>query len=230
VSGKVYIVGAGPGKFDLLTLRAIEVIEKADVILHDSLVGDEIVERLRSMGKELINVGKKKGSERRQEEINELMVKLAREGKTVVRLKGGDPFVFGRGYEEVRALKENGVDYEVVPGISSVTGVPSFYEIPLTRSGVSKSIVVIPGNFREEEIEDLVKNSTFVVLMARDYAENVTKILTKLGKSPDCPAAIIENGTLKNGRVIFCKIGELPEKMKSVKGVTMVVVGESINL
>ena len=223
----MYIVGAGPGNFELLTIKALRALIEADVVLHDSLIGEEILEKLKEMGKELINVGKRKGSNRRQEEINELMVRLARDGKIVARLKGGDPFVYGRGYEEVKALKENGIDYEVIPGISSIT-LPSFYEIPLTRSGVSKSIVVIPGNIKEEEVEVLLKNSTFVVLMARDYAENIKKVLTKVGKPEDCPAAIIENGSTKKGRTIFCKLKELPERMKEVRGVAMVVVGEAI--
>ncbi len=232
--GKVYIVGAGPGDPDLLTLKALRAIEKADVVLYDRLVGDEIIEMLKRMGKELIYVGKNSDERggRRQEEINELMLKLAKEGKIVVRLKGGDPFVFGRGGVEAEYLAEHGIPFEVIPGVSSINSVPASAGIPLTHPSLSSSILVVTGKDGVERWCESILNGTLVILMGRNNIKEICNRLIKAGRSPDTPIAVIENGTLKNQRVFFGtlkNIADIIEK-EDLKGPTLIVVGEVVNV
>jgi len=231
MAGKVYIVGAGPGDPELLTIKALKVIEKADVILYDRLVGDELVKMLKNMGKELIYVGKnsdERGCER-QKEINKLMLKLAKEGKTVVRLKGGDPFVFGRGGEEVEFLAKNGIPFEVIPGLSSVIAVPTSAGIPLTHKGLSSTIFVITGR----NLEDIGKSAlsgTIVILMGKDKIREICKRLIELGKEPNTPVAVIEDGTLKSQRVHFGTLENIADIVeRKVKGVALIVVGDVVS-
>ena len=232
MTGKVYIVGAGPGDPELLTVKALKAIEIADVVLYDRLVGRKIEEMLRNMGKEIIYVGKnscENGAER-QKNINELMVKLAKEGKIVVRLKGGDPFVFGRGGEEIEYLIKNDVPFEVIPGLSSVIAVPTSANIPLTHRGVSSTIFVITGR-NLEDIGKSALNGTIVVLMGKERIREICKRLIELGKSPKTPVAVIENGTLDDQKVYYGNlenIGEVVEK--NVKGVALIVIGEVVEL
>ncbi len=232
--GKVYIVGAGPGDPDLLTLKALRAIEKADVVLYDRLVGDEIIEMLKRMGKELIYVGKNSDERggRRQEEINELMLKLAKEGKIVVRLKGGDPFVFGRGGVEAEYLAEHGIPFEVIPGVSSINSVPASAGIPLTHPSLSSSILVVTGKDGVERWCESILNGTLVILMGRNNIKEICNRLIKAGRSPNTPIAVIENGTLKNQRVFFGtlkNIADIIEK-EDLKGPTLIVVGDVVNV
>ncbi|ADB57210.1 uroporphyrinogen-III C-methyltransferase [Archaeoglobus profundus] len=232
MTGKVYIVGAGPGDPELLTVKALKVIEMADVILYDRLVGKSIEDMLKRMGKEIIYVGKnsyENGAER-QRNINELMVKLAREGKIVVRLKGGDPFVFGRGGEEVEYLIRNNIPFEVIPGLSSVIAVPTSAKIPLTHKGLSSTIFVITGR-NLEDIGKSALNGTIVVLMGKEKIKEICRRLIELGKDPKTPVAVIENGTLDNQRVYYGNletIGDIVEK--NVKGVALIVIGDVVEL
>lgn len=230
--GKVYIVGAGPGDPELLTLKALKVIEMADVILCDRLVGRRIIELIKSMGKDVIYVGKdsfEKGSER-QRNINELMVKLAREGKIVVRLKGGDPFVFGRGGEEVEFLMKNGIPFEVIPGLSSVIAVPTSACIPLTHKGVSSTIFVITGR-NLDDVGKSALNGTIVILMGKEKIKEICKRLVELGKDKDTPVAVIEDGTLESQKVYFGNLENIAEIVKKhVKGVALFVIGDVVEL
>jgi uroporphyrin-III C-methyltransferase len=232
VTGKVYIVGAGPGDPELLTIKALKAIERADVVLYDRLVGDEIVKMIRSMGKEVIYVGKnsfEKGSER-QKNINELMVKLAKGGKTVVRLKGGDPFVFGRGGEEVEYLIKHNVPFEVIPGLSSVIAVPTSACIPLTHKGLSSTIFVITGR----NLDDIGKSAlsgTIVILMGKERIREICKKLIELGKDKNTPVAVIENGTLESQKVYFGNLENIAEVVeRDVKGVALIVIGDVVKL
>ena len=231
MAGKVYIVGAGPGDPELLTIKALKAIEKADVILYDRLVGDELVEMLKNMGKELIYVGKnsnEKGCER-QKEINELMLKLAKEGKTVVRLKGGDPFVFGRGGEEVEFLARNGIPFEVIPGLSSVIAVPTSAGIPLTHKGLSSTIFVITGR-NLDDIGKSALNGTIVILMGKDKIKEICKRLIELGKEPNTPVAVIEDGTLKSQKIHFGTLENIADIVeREVRGVALIVVGDVVS-
>jgi len=231
---KVYIVGAGPGDAELLTLKALKAIEKADVILYDRLIGEDLISMIKEMGKELVYVGKEnyERGDKRQEEINRLIKKYVDEGKTVVRLKGGDPFVFGRGGMEAEFLSKHNVPFEVIPGLSSVNAVPTSAGIPLTHPDLSSSILVITGKEDVRNLCNCATNGTIVVLMGKDALKNICKGLIEIGRKPTTPVAIIENGTLKNQRVIvgdLNNIAEIVEK-ENVKGTVLVVVGEVVKL
>jgi len=236
MKGKVYIVGAGVGGLELLTLKAMEVLKKADVILYDELISDDVKEFIKTLNVELINVGKRAGMHRKeQEEINELLVKLARQGKTVVRLKGGDPFVFGRGGEEVEYLAENGIQFEVIPGISSAIAVPAIAGIPITHRDYDPAIVIMTGREKKKRLnwEALAKlNATIVILMGvKTLRENCEKLL-KYGKDPNTPVAIIEKGFTNEQRVITGKLAEIADiaERENVNPPAVIVIGEVVKL
>ncbi|MCS7121623.1 MAG: uroporphyrinogen-III C-methyltransferase [Archaeoglobaceae archaeon] len=233
--GKVYIVGAGPGKKELLTLKAYELIKKADVILYDELIGD-VVELLNQSKAKLLNVGKRSGKHRMsQEEINNLLVKFSKEYDVVVRLKGGDPFVFGRGGEEAEYLLKNGVDFEVVPGVTSAIAVPAVAGIPVTHRRYDPAFVVITGRESRRRLnwEALAKlNATIVVLMGVGKMREICSRLIENGKDPETPAALIEKGFTKEQRVFRGKlknIAEISEK-ENVQPPAVLVIGEVAEL
>jgi uroporphyrin-III C-methyltransferase len=234
--GKVFLVGAGPGDPDLLTRKAERVIKDADMVLYDKLVDDRIV-RLVPPGTELMDVGK--DPERHkvpQHKINELLVHYARQGKTVVRLKGGDPFVFGRGGEEAEDLTIHGVDVEVVPGISSAIAVPAYAGIPVTHRDYASSVTIITGH--EAAGNQLQWNvlaqldGTLVILMGvGTLAENVTKLVAA-GKDAQTPAAIVAHGTTPRQKAITGTLDDIARKAKdaSIKAPAVLVVGEVVKL
>ncbi|AKG92369.1 uroporphyrin-III C-methyltransferase [Geoglobus ahangari] len=228
----VYIVGAGPGEVELLTLKALRLIREADVILYDELIGEEIKELIRKESKaELIDVGKRAGRhKKRQEEINSLLVEYGKTGKKVVRLKGGDPFVFGRGGEEIEALAEHGIDFEVVPGISSAIAGPAYAGIPVTHRRYDPALVLITGKQERERLNwnALAKlNATIVILMGvSTLRENVERLL-RHGKSPETPVAIIERATTPEQRVVRGRLGDIAEiaEKEGVKAPAVIVIG-----
>ncbi len=233
--GRVYIVGAGPGKADLLTLKALKVIKEADVILYDELIG-EIKEIIRDCKAELIDVGKRWGRhKKKQDEINDLIVKLAKEGKKVVRLKGGDPFIFGRGGEEIEFLAENGIEFEIIPGISSAIAAPAYVGIPITHRKYDPAVIFITGKQEKERLnwEALAKlNATIVILMGvSNLRENVEKLLA-YGKNPETPVAIVERGTLPEQRVIVGKLSNIVEiaEEENVKAPSVIVIGDVVRV
>lgn len=235
MSGKVYIVGAGPGSKDLLTLKALEVIKQADVILYDDLIG-EVSEILHETKAELINVGKRRGAHKfEQDEINKLLLDYAKAGKTVVRLKGGDPFVFGRGGEEAEFLKKNGVAFEYIPGISSAIAVPGKVGIPLTHRKYDPAVVFITGQESRERLnwKALAQlNATIVVLMGLTNIETICKNLMEHGKDPETLVAVIEKGFSPEERVVVGKLKDIAEKVKS-QGVlppAVIVIGSVVEL
>jgi len=233
-AGKVYIVGAGPGDPELLTLKALRAIEEADVILYDKLVGEEIISMLKKMNKTLVFAGKRSGENGsiRQNEINVLMKKYAEEGKTVVRLKGGDPFVFGRGGIEAEFLAKEGISFEIIPGVSSINSVPAYAGIPLTHPTLSSSILVVTGRDDIEAWKRAPLNGTIVILMGRDTIKDICEKLIKAGRDPSTPVAVIENGTTKQQRVLtgsLSTIAEIVEKEK-VNGPALIVVGEVVKI
>ncbi len=232
VKGKVYIVGAGPGDPELLTVKAMRVIEEADVILYDKLVGDGIVEMLKKLGKKAVYVGKnsrEKGM-KRQEEINEMMKSFALEGKIVVRLKGGDPFVFGRGGIEAEFLAKEGIPFEIVPGVSSVNSVPAYAGIPLTHPGFSSSILIVAGRDDVEEWKNAPLRGTIVILMGRDTLESICDNLIKAGRDPSTPVAVVENGTTPDQRVVVGTLEDIADKAKNVRGPAIIVVGDVVKV
>ncbi|PKM94743.1 MAG: uroporphyrinogen-III C-methyltransferase [Firmicutes bacterium HGW-Firmicutes-1] len=234
--GKVYLVGAGPGDEKLMTLKGMEKITQADVIVYDELANN----RLLSYAKEAcetIYVGKKAGNHSLpQEKINELLVELAKQGKMIVRLKGGDPYVFGRGAEEGQVLKEEGVQFEVIPGITSAIGGLTYAGIPITHRGCASSFHVITGHLKSSDLEldfeSLAKiNGTLVFLMGVENLENICAKLMQYGKSPSTPAAIIYRASTPYQRVVVEQLDNLvvAAKTAQMEAPSLIVIGEVVN-
>lgn len=236
--GKVWLVGAGPGDIGLLTLRGKEVLENAQVVVYDALVSTEIL-CLIPDGAEAISVGKRANHHTMpQELINELLVQKAKEGKRVVRLKGGDPFVFGRGGEEVEILAAQHIPFEVVPGITSSVGVPAYAGIPVTHRDFASSIHIITGHAQAGSVltinfELLVKlEGTLVFLMGISAMEEICKRLMAAGMEKDMPAAVLEKGTISKQRRVVATIETLMEAARKVniKTPAIIIVGKVCSL
>ena len=229
MSGKVYIVGAGPGDPSLLTIRALELINEADLILADDLIGEGIKKVIPE--DKLIDVGKKT-SGLTQEEINRLIVDLTRE-KKVVRLKGGDPFLFGRGGEEIAYLKKNGVKFEVIPGITSAIAVPEIAGIPVTDRNITSTFTVITGHEKDENSRINWKalaelGGTIVILMGVENLERNMDKLVENGMDPKMPVSIIEKGITGSGRVLHGDISNIAEiaREEDLSPPAVIVIGE----
>lgn len=226
--GLVYLVGAGPGRKELLTLRALEVLSRADVVVYDYLVSESVLQ-LCHPSAVLIDVGKRPGKPTNQSDINDLLVELASKHRCIVRLKGGDPFVFGRGGEEADALKAAEIGFEVVPGVSSVNGVPLFGGISLTHRGIAQGYVVVTGHGRfGEPLKydwDALNRCglTLVVLMGVAHRVEISEELRRVGMDPLTPVAVISKGTTASQRVIRTTLSELG--MLQVESPAIIVVG-----
>lgn len=236
--GKVYIVGAGPGNPKLLTLRALEVLREADLIIYDRLVGEEIL-KLIPEGAEKIYAGKSPREHMlTQEEINRLMVKAAMEGKIVVRLKGGDPFLFGRGGEEAEFLAANNIPFEIIPGVSSALAVPAYAGIPVTHRNYSSSVAIVTGSQAADatrrvnwrKLSEAV--DTIVVLMGLENLADIVRSLLDAGLKPETPTAIIEWGTTDKQRTLIGQLSNIAEKAKrySFTSPSIIVIGEVVKL
>lgn len=237
--GKVYLVGAGPGDPKLLTVKAVELIQQADVLIYDRLgVSDEVL-RMASAQAEKIFVGKRTGlHEIPQDKITELLIEKAKEGGKVVRLKGGDPFIFGRGGEEAEALVAEGIEFEIVPGISSSVSAPMYAGIPLTNRDYAASVAIITGHRAgdAEKPVDWVKIAnavdTMVILMGVESLEGIVGKLLAGGISPDKPIAMIESGTLPQQRTLIATLGTIIKEAtaKKIKPPSVILIGEVANL
>ncbi|MEM0352999.1 MAG: uroporphyrinogen-III C-methyltransferase [Archaeoglobaceae archaeon] len=235
MGGKVFIVGAGPGKKDLLTMRALSVIKEAEVILYDDLIG-EVVEVLKETKAELISVGKRKGFHKfEQEEINKMLANFAKAGKKVVRLKGGDPFVFGRGGEEIEFLAKEGIEFEYVPGVTSAIAVPGVAGIPITHRDCDPAVVFITGHEAKERLNwsALAKlNATIVVLMGLSNIEKICANLIENGKDPNTPVAVVEKGFSSEQRVVDGTLKDIAEKVRkmNVSPPAVIVIGKVVEV
>jgi uroporphyrin-III C-methyltransferase len=222
----VYLVGAGPGDPGLITVRGLELLRSCDVVVYDRLVSPELVDEAQV---DAIRIGRERLD---QAEINELLVAYGRRGLVVVRLKGGDPFVFGRGGEEALALAEAGVPFEVVPGVSSLSAVPAAAGIPITHRGVSAQVTLAAGH--DEDALDFAALArvpgTLVLFMALGRLEAVAAALVAHGRPADTPAAVIASGTLPEQRWATAPLAELAEAAADLEPPALVVIGDVVSL
>ena len=234
MAGKVWLVGAGPSDPGLFTIKGKRVLEEAEVVVYDALVGQGVLGMIPQTAK-LIDVGKRANRHTMpQEEINQVLVKEALDGKKVVRLKGGDPFLFGRGGEELELLKENGISYEVVPGVTSALSVPAYNGIPVTHRDFCSSLHIITGHKRQGQAYDidfeaLVRTKgTLVFLMGVSSLGDICKGLMDAGMSSDMPAAILQKGTTARQKRIVATVADLEQEVErqGIETPAIIVVGK----
>lgn len=234
-TGKVYIVGAGPGDPDLITVRGIKSLQQASVVLYDRLVNPQLLNEVHA-GAQIIYVGKTPGEHTyAQKDINLMLVALARLGHTVVRLKGGDPFIFGRGGEEALALAQAGIPFEIVPGISSALAVPTYAGIPLTHRGIARSFTIITGHtFGNEDCainwQALPADGTLVILMGVRNLPRIAAALLAHGCPADTPAAVIANGTTTRQQTVTGTLATIAARARNIPSPAIIVVGEVVAL
>jgi uroporphyrin-III C-methyltransferase len=234
--GKVYLTGAGPGDKELLTLKALRLIRKADAIIYDRLVNPEILKEARPEC-EMIYVGKEnKHHILPQEEINQLLYQKALQYDTVVRLKGGDAVVFGRGAEEALFLASKGIVFEFVPGVSSAIAVPESALIPITHRGTAVSFRVVTGyeapekGYAQLNWESFREDETLIFLMGLHQLERICQNLIRIGKSPDTPIALISRGTLPDTKIITGTLSTMIEQSHTLPTPVLIVVGEVVKI
>jgi len=235
--GEVYLVGTGPGDPDLLTFRALRLMQQADVVLYDRLIGDGIMNLVRRDA-ERIYVGKLPDNHSvPQEEIGKMLIRLATDGKRVLRLKGGDPFVFGRGGEEIEALSENGIAFQVIPGVTAAVGCASYAGIPLTHRDHAQGCVFVTGHEKDGKLnlnwKSLIQpRQTVVVYMGLSSMPTITRGFIEHGADPATPAAVIENGTRAGQRVITGTLESLAARTAEaeIKSPALIIVGSVVNL
>lgn len=233
---KVYLTGAGPGDIELLTIKALRVIQEADVVIYDNLANPDILKEAKD-GCQFVYVGKEAGNHiMPQDEINKVIYENALKCEIVVRLKGGDPFVFGRGGEEGIFLHEKGIYFEVIPGISSSIAVPAYAGIPVTHRGVSVSFRVVTGHEssakKESQIpwESFKCDETLIFLMGLHNLENISKKLIETGQTKDHPCAVISKGTTSEQKVVVGTLSDIVEKSKDLPRPALIIVGEVVRL
>ena len=235
--GEVYLVGAGPGDPDLLTFKALRLMQQADIALYDRLVHPSIVDLIRRDATK-IYVGKERDNHVvRQEEINELLVKYAKEGKKVLRLKGGDPFIFGRGGEEIETLADEKIAFQVVPGITSASGCSTYSGIPLTHRDYAQSCIFVTGHLKEGKLEldweKLIQpNQTIVFYMGLVSIDIICSQLIKHGISSSTPCALIQQGTTNTQKEFIATLESMPAlvKEKKPKAPTIFIIGGVVSL
>jgi len=237
-TSKVYLVGTGPGDPDLLTVKALRLMQTADVLVYDRLISDAILQLVPS-GVTRIFVGKANGHHSLpQAEINELLVSLARNSRRVVRLKGGDPFVFGRGSEEALHLRRHNIDFEIVPGVTSAAACASYAGVPLTHRGLSRNVHLMTGHFRDDEPLDFDArqladpDTTLVIYMGLANLPRICRRLIAGGLPASTPALAVQNGTTPQQRRVLGDLGRLPAQVKAagLQPPVLFVIGRTVSL
>jgi uroporphyrin-III C-methyltransferase len=232
---KVYLVGAGPGDIELLTVKALKLIQKADIIIYDRLANKDILDEAKDNCK-FVDVGKKVGKHPvPQNEINDILYNSALKYNCVVRLKGGDPFVFGRGGEEALYLKKRDILFSIVPGVTSAISVPAYAGIPVTQRGVVNSFRVITGHKVQGGIVDLdwescKRDETLIFLMGLSNLDLIVKNLLSIGKESSYPIAVISQGTTINQKVVVGTLKDIVFLSKDLPTPALIVVGKVVNL
>lgn len=239
MTGKVYLIGAGPGDTGLITVKGLQALREADVVLYDALSNPELLKECKA-GAELIDAGKRAADHHlKQWQTNDKLVEYAQQGKVVARLKGGDPFLFGRGAEEAEKLRKAGVEVHVIPGVSSSISVPELCGIPVTHRDHASLVTFVTGHEKGDRSEDrldwasLVKgHGTLVILMGLENAGNISKGLLEGGMSPDMPAAILSKGSTPDQKVYVTTVSKLEETIKTqnVAAPGIMVVGTVVQL
>ncbi len=234
--GKVYLTGAGPGDIELLTIKALRLVKEADVIVYDRLANSDILGYAKD-GCEFVYVGKEDSHHTLpQEEINEILYKLSQKYQKVVRLKGGDPLVFGRGGEEAMYLRKKGVEFEFIPGITSAIAVPEYAGIPVTHRGITVSFRVVTGhespNKEHSQIpwENYKSDDTIIFLMGLHRLDTIVKRLLEIGKPKDYPIAVISRGTRSDEKTVVGTLKDIYEKAKDLPTPALIVVGKVVEL
>jgi uroporphyrin-III C-methyltransferase len=235
-NGKVYLVGAGPGDPGLITVRGLELLRQANAIVYDQLVNPALLEEASSAA-ERIFVGKQVGRHCiAQSEINQILIHYARLGQKIVRLKGGDPFVFGRGGEEAEALADAGIPFEIIPGVSSAVAVPAYAGIPLTHRKFASSFAVVTGHEAQkaQSTVDWTKLATavdtLVILMGLSNLPIIVANLLKHGRSPETPVAVIRMGTTGEQESVLGSLADIVEKSAAIEAPALIVVGDVVSL
>ncbi len=237
LKGEVYLIGAGPGDPDLLTFKALRLLQQADVVVYDHLVNPEILELARRDAERIYAGKQRKQHTLPQPEINRLLIDLARSGLKVARLKGGDPFIFGRGGEEIESLMALGITFQVVPGITAASGCAAYAGIPLTHRDHAQSCVFVTGHLQGDQVNldwrNLVKpNQTVVIYMGLMGLPSICRQLIAHGAAPDYPVAIIQQGTTADQKVVVGTLSDLPEKCQfaRLKAPTLIIIGTVVKL
>lgn len=238
MTGKVYLVGAGPGDPELITVKGLNILRQGDVIIYDRLIHPDLLLHAKK-GAKLIYGGKAPSCHAlKQETINELIIKFAKKGKKVVRLKGGDPFVFGRGGEEALACAKHGIPFEVVPGVTAGIGVPAYAGIPVTHRGISRSFALVTGHQADKEMDNRkwfhLANGvdTLCIYMGVSRLPHIVQSLLQAGKAQETPAALIHRGTCTNQKTVPGTLADIVDKAheENITNPSMIVIGEVVEL